>query len=151
MRLNIFSWFKDIKNKVQALKDQIEDSEKLSKDELEFLPAALEVVETPPSPVGRKLVWLMIGVFSVAVLWACFGNLDEVAVAPGKVIPSGYTKTIQAFDSGVVKNIKVRDGSRVQAGDVLIELDTTFTAADLARQTKEQAYYQLEIQRLTAE
>jgi len=51
----------------------------------------------------------------------------------------------------VVKAIHVEDGSKVQAGDVLIELDTTLTAADLARESKEQAYYQLEIKRLTAE
>lgn len=140
-----------IREQVSQIKETIKSSEKLSKDELEFLPGALEVAQTPPSPVGLATAWLIISLFSIAVLWACIGHVDEVAVAQGKVIPSGYTKTIQAFDTGVVKSIHVKDGDKVQAGDVLIELDTTFTAADLARQTKEQSYYQLEIQRLTAE
>lgn len=142
---------KKIYKRIADFKERFKHSEKLSKDELEFLPGALEVVQTPPSPVGRATAWILISFFSIVVLWACLGHVDEVAIAPGKVIPSGYTKTIQAFDTGVVKNINVKDGDKVKAGDVLIEIDTTFTAADLARQMKEQAYYQLEIQRLTAE
>ena len=140
-----------IREAITKCQATIKASEKLSKDELEFLPGALEVVQTPPSPVGRATVWLLIALFTIAVIWACIGQVDEVAVAQGKVIPTGYTKTIQAFDTGVIKGIHVKDGDKVQAGDVLIELDTTLTAADLARQMKEQAYYQLEIQRLTAE
>ncbi|HWR55542.1 MAG TPA: HlyD family type I secretion periplasmic adaptor subunit [Negativicutes bacterium] len=150
MRLNIGNWLRNKLAGKKQTKTAVEQ-EKLSSNELEFLPAALEIVETPPSPIGRATAWLLIALFSMAVLWACIGHVDEVAVAQGKVIPSGYTKTIQAYDTGVVKNIHVRDGSKVQPGDVLIELDTTMTAADLARLTKEQAYYKLEIKRLLAE
>lgn len=134
----------------QKLRDRKENG-KLSREEIEFLPAALEIVETPPSPLGRLIIWSLISLFVIALVWACIGQVDEVAVAPGKVIPSGYTKTIQSFDTGVVRTIHVKNGSRVQPGDVLIELDTTFTAADLARQIKEQAYYKLEVARLLAE
>lgn len=140
-----------LQGKIKFLKKRNNNPQELSKDELEFLPAALEVVETPPSPIGRTVVWLLISAFTIALIWACIGHVDEVSVAQGKVIPSGYTKTIQAYDTGVVKQINVKDGSKVQPGDVLVELDTTITAADLARQTKEKSYYQLEIQRLLAE
>lgn len=111
----------------------------LTKEELEFLPAALEIVETPPSPLGRAIVWLLIALFAAALVWACVGRVDEVAVATGKVIPSGYTKTVQAEDKGVVKHIHVKDGSKVRAGDVLIELDTTLAGADVARLAAERA------------
>jgi hemolysin D len=151
MRLDIREWFTKQSEKLRFLRKNSVESNELNKSELEFLPAALEIVETPPSPIGRTIVWLLISIFTIAVIWACIGHLDEVAVAQGKVIPSGYTKTIQAEDKGVVKKINVKDGSKVQQGDLLIELDTTFTAADLARLIKEQAYYQLEIKRLTAE
>lgn len=157
MRLAVFEWFSDRKKQVKSLLKTIKKAETantssaLTKDELEFLPSALEIVETPPSPIGRAVAWVLIGMFSVAVIWSCIGQVDEVAVAPGKVIPSGYTKTIQAEDKGVVKKIHVKDGTKVKPGDLLIELDTTFTAADLARLQKEQAYYQLEIKRLIAE
>jgi len=144
MRLMSGAWLKRLQRRIKA-------SEQLSKDELEFMPAALEIVETPPSPVGRTTAWILISLFSIAVIWACVGQVDEVTVAQGKVIPSGYTKTIQAVDTGVIKAIHVENGSKVHAGDVLIELDTTLTEADLDRQLKEQAHYQLEIKRLVAE
>src|SRR5260370_32171902 len=69
------------------------------KDELAFLPAALEIVETPSSPAGHAVVFTIIAVFSVALAWACIGTVDIVAVAPGKIIPSGRTKTIQPFET----------------------------------------------------
>lgn len=127
------------------------ETNQLNKIELEFLPEALEIIETPPSPLGRIMAWFCIVVFLIALLWSYFGHIDEVAIAQGKVIPSGYTKTIQVFDTGVVKNIMVKNASQVNQGDVLIELDTTMTEADLVRQEKERAYYKLELQRLSAE
>ena len=86
--------------------------EERRKDELAFLPAALEIVETPPSPIGRAIAFTIIVAFSVAVVWACIGTVDIVAVAPGKIIPSGRTKTIQPFETGVVRGIHVRDGQK---------------------------------------
>lgn len=150
MRLNLVGRLQDKLRRMKKMQQENRQAE-LSKTEMEFLPSALEVIETPPSPIGRAVVWMLIAAFVIALLWACIGQVDEVAVAPGKVIPSGYTKTIQAFDTGVVKTIQVKNGSKVQPGDILIELDTTFTAADLAQQMKEQAYFELEINRLLAE
>src|SRR6266446_6410149 len=80
------------------------------KDELAFLPAALEIIETPSSPAGHAVIFTIIAVFSVALAWACIGTVDIVAVAPGKIIPSGRTKTIQPCETGVVRAIHVRDG-----------------------------------------
>ena len=81
-----------------------------SESELAFLPAALEIVETPPSPIGRAIGITVISLFCLALAWASFGTVDIVATAPGKIIPSGRTKTIQPFESGVVSAIRVRDG-----------------------------------------
>src|SRR5690349_20173686 len=103
------------------------------REELAFLPAALEIVETPPSPVGRTVVWTIVVIFVAALAWASIGTVDIVAVALGKIIPSGRTKTIQPFETGVVRAIAVRDGQSVKAGDVLIELDPTITGAELGR------------------
>ena len=145
MRVTVFNGFKRFGDRGKPKAPQ------LNKDELEFLPAALEIDRTPPSPVGLMTAWLIIALFLIAIIWACVGHVDEVSIATGKVIPSGYTKTIQSFDTGVIKIIHVQDGDKVEQGQVLIELDTTITAADLARQRKEAAHYRLEIQRLLAE
>ncbi len=123
----------------------------LTREEKEFLPSALEIVATPASPKAYWLMWLVIGIFVLALLWTIFGAVDEVAVAIGKIVPAGYTKTIQTEDKGVVKHILVKDGDKVKAGDVLIKLDATITAADMEQYKKEKAYYELELARLTAE
>ena len=50
----------------------------------EFLPAILEVTETPPSPTGRLALWSIIALLVIGLLWAVFGHIDEMAVAEGK-------------------------------------------------------------------
>ena len=142
-----------LKNFFNRIRSYIEEKTKneLNKDEYEFLPAALEVVETPPSPLGRSVLWLLFIFILIVVIWVMVGQVDEVAIAPGKIIPTGNVKTIQAEDKGVVKGIFVKDGQKVSKGELLIELDTTITAADVARIKREVAYYSLEIDRLLAE
>ncbi|QGZ96603.1 HlyD family type I secretion periplasmic adaptor subunit [Terricaulis silvestris] len=102
-------------------------------DNTAFLPAALEVLETPPNPLGRIVLWVIMAFLSLALAWACFGQIDVVAVAQGRVIPDGRIKTIQAPDSGVVRAVYVHDGQRVAEGDPLIEMDPTVSAAELER------------------
>jgi hemolysin D len=99
-------------------------------DELAFLPAALEIVETPPSPIRRMIGATIILLFCAALAWAWWGTIDIVASATGKIVPSGRTKVIQPFETGVVRAIRVQDGQAVKAGDVLIELDPTVNAAE---------------------
>src|SRR5262249_38155568 len=130
-----------------ALPKQREDHRK---DELAFLPAALEIVETPPSPIGRAIAVTIIAVFTAALAWACIGTLDIVAVTPGKIIPSGRTKIVQPFETGVVRAIHVRDGQSVSAGDVLIELDPTMIDAELGHLKSDLMAVQLEAARLRA-
>jgi hemolysin D len=120
------------------------------RDELAFLPAALEIVETPPSPIGRSIIYTVIAVFVAALAWASIGTVDIVAVAPGKIIPSGRTKTVQPFETGVVRAIYVSDGQAVQTGDVLIELDPTMNAAELGHLKSDLVGAQLEAARLHA-
>jgi len=118
--------------------------------ELEFLPAALEVIESPASPVAR-LVMLLIAVFCViATVWAALGEIDIIATAPGRIIPSGKVKVIQPFEIGIVKRIAVRDGQQVQAGELLVELDATSSDADQRRIARELLRGQLDVVRLKA-
>jgi len=118
--------------------------------EREFLPAALEILETPASPVGRSIALVICLFFAVAIAWAWFGRVDTVAVAQGRVIPSGHTKVIQPLDAGVVRAIHVQDGDRVRAGDTLLELDPTAVEADRERLTRELMTARLAIMRLQA-
>jgi hemolysin D len=118
--------------------------------ETAFLPATLEVVETPPSPIGRAIGATIIAVFCVAVIWASLGEVDIVATAPGKIVPSGRTKTVQPFEAGVVRAIHVRDGASVKAGDVMIELDPTISASDVEHARSDLVGAELDVARLRA-
>ena len=113
-------------------------------DQLDFLPAALEIQERPPSPAGRAILWSLVLFFTIAVSWAFVGEVDIVATAQGKIIPSGHVKTIQPLEIGVVRQVHVREGQAVQAGDILVELDPTSTQADVRRLQKEHAVARLD-------
>ena len=120
------------------------------KDELAFLPAALEIVETPPSPIGRAIGLTVVALFCLALIWASFGHIDIIAFATGEVVPSGRIKLIQPFEIGVVRAIHVHDGQSVKAGDVLIELDPTMTTADEEHIRSDLVAAQLDVARLRA-
>jgi hemolysin D len=118
--------------------------------ELAFLPAALEIVETPPSPTGRAIGISVIALFCFALIWSIFGTVDIVATAPGRIIPTGGTKIIQPCESGVVSAILVHDGQSVAAGDVLIELDPTMSEAERDHLRSDLVSAKLDVARLRA-
>lgn len=102
-----------------------------------FLPAALEIQQTPPNPLARKLNWALICLFTLVVVWACFGEINIVASAEGKIIPSSRVKQIQPLTKAVVKSILVQEGQYVEQGQPLIELDKTLTSADESKLSAE--------------
>ncbi len=103
------------------------------KEEHEFLPAALEIMEKPASPGLRWLMLLTCTLFVIALIWAIFGRIDVVATAAGKTVPGGNVKIVQPIEIGAVRAIYVRNGQFVKAGDLLIELDPTLASADEAQ------------------
>ncbi|MGD8593812.1 MAG: HlyD family type I secretion periplasmic adaptor subunit [Gammaproteobacteria bacterium] len=121
-----------------------------ARHEMEFLPAVLELQETPASPIGRTIGFIVITLFSVALVWAYFGKIDIVAVAQGKIIPSGHAKIIQPLEAGTISVIHVEDGQKVAKGDVLIEFDGTDSGADYTRLNNEKMAAQVEAARLRA-
>jgi hemolysin D len=120
------------------------------RDEIAFLPAALEVVETPPSPAARAIGGTVIAFFCLALAWAALGRVDIIASAQGKIIPSGSVKQIQPFENGVIRSIRVHEGQHVKKGDVLIELDPTMTEAEINHLRSDLLAAQLDVARLRA-
>jgi hemolysin D len=109
--------------------------------EREFLPAALEILETPPSPATRLFGFVICLAFGFACVWAYFGRIDVVAVASGKTISRSRAQVVQPQEPGQVAAIHIREGDLVHAGQVLIELDPTGpnAEAERARRDLEQA------------
>ncbi len=99
----------------------------------EFLPAALEIMEKPPSPGLRWLLLSVCGLFTIALIWSIIGKVDVVATATGKTLPAANVKIIQPIEIGAVRAIHVKNGQRVKKGQLLIELDPTISGADEAQ------------------
>lgn len=98
--------------------------------QIAFLPRALEIQNAPPSPAGRCLLWLLLALFSIGIAWAWLGEVDIVVTAPGRVVPSGKVKLVQAPEAAIVASIHVHEGQRVKSGDPLISLEDTRAVAD---------------------
>jgi membrane fusion protein, hemolysin D len=97
----------------------------------EFLPAALEILETPPPPLPIAVMATIAAFAVIALTWSYFGRLDVHAVAPGKIETFGYSKVIEPLDPGKVAAIHVEAGQAVKAGDLLFELDPAEASADV--------------------
>ncbi len=89
----------------------------------EFLPAALSILERPASPIATALMLSICALAALVLAWAWLGWTDIVAVASGKVQPSGRVRTVQPLETGRVRAILATNGVRVARGDVLVELD----------------------------
>ncbi|MEB5961288.1 HlyD family type I secretion periplasmic adaptor subunit [Enterobacter sichuanensis] len=119
--IDLFRRYKDIFMQVWRVRASLDTPERTA-DEREFLPAHLELTETPVSAAPKCVARLIMLFAFIALVWAIIGQVEIVAVSAGKTIPSGYSKVIQPLETSVIKKILVKDGDKVKKGDLLIEL-----------------------------
>ena len=100
-------------------------STRANRADQEFLVPALEILETPPSPVQTAILTLICLFAATALIWAYVGHVDIVAVSQGKFQPTGKVKVIQPVVTGKVVRLPPANGTHVKAGDILLELDPT--------------------------
>lgn len=121
-----------------------------TRDEYDFLPAYLDIVERPVSPLARRTAWFLALTLLLVLAWSIIGKLDIHASANGKVIVSEHSKVIQPFEPGVVAAIHVGDGDHVSAGQVLIELNPIGIDAEVGNINQQLIHRLLEAARVTA-
>lgn len=114
------------------------------RSEADFLPAVLEVQESPPNPLARATLCIILLLLLLIFLWMVFGKIDIVAIAPGKIIPDNRIKVVQSAEGGVVRAILVSDGDAVRAGQTLFLLDDTRADADMSAVTDALQGFRLE-------
>ncbi len=102
----------------------------LESDALDFAPAVLQAQQRPPSPLPRLVLYGLLALAAVMLVWAVFGRLDIVAVAQGKLVPESFVKIVQPADPGIVREILVKEGETVAAGQVLMRMDARISDAD---------------------
>ncbi len=117
----------------------------------EFLPAHLEILETPASPKLSFMLWTLCGMMAAAIGWSSLAKIDIYAEAQGRIQPSGRSKVVQPLDVGRISEIAVSNGSRVKAGDLLVALEATQSEADRAAASAELQSLHAEIARRTTE
>ncbi|MFT6926264.1 MAG: RTX toxin transport system membrane fusion protein [Psychromonas sp.] len=143
---------KHIKTIFKALVDQKQDDKNPNRqrDEYDFLPAHLDVIEKPPAPRAR-LTALVLTVFLITIIiWSVVGRLDIHAGAQGRLMVSSHSKIIQPLEQGEVALINVKDGQHVKKGDILIALNVVDVNAEIERLTQQIMHANLESARLTA-
>jgi HlyD family secretion protein/hemolysin D len=116
--------------------------------ERQFLPAALEILETPPPPSGRVMALTICAFALIALIWAAQGRIDIVAVAAGKIVTRARTQVVQVSEVGVVKEILVQPGQSVKQGEPLIRLDAATIEAEIDRARSDLTQARLDIARL---
>ena len=119
-------------------------------DVTEFSPGLLAIQESPMPKLPRAIYYTVAVLFCILLAWAIFAKVDIVAIAEGKLVPTTYTKIVQPVEAGVVADILVREGDKVQAGQVLIRLDTTLAGADGRNLASEIALKRLTLRRVDA-
>ncbi|CDG22046.1 RTX toxin ABC transporter protein RtxD [Xenorhabdus poinarii G6] len=106
----------------------------------DFLPTHLALSQRPPSPFARyTAITLSMGVL-VALLWAYLGQLDVQATATGRLIASGRSQIIQAYEQSRLMAIHVTNGQHVEKGASLLTLNTLGVNQDIARLLEQRDY-----------
>lgn len=120
-----------------SIREALEEDRKREKrdrvHETAFLPAALELIEQPVSPLGRRTAYVLLAGMVALILWLVLGSVDIVASAEGKLSPQGSIKLIQPAEAGIVRRIYVKDGQKVTKGQLLVELDPTLSGTELGQ------------------
>lgn len=154
MRKNLARIFQNIKNidlrkSCQSYKAFCLNREKTGFNR-QFLPAVVELQETPASPTARYFLWGVCVFIVLTLCWAIFGKIDIVARGEGKIISFGRAKIIQPLETGKVREILIQEGDRVSKGEILVKLDMTFTDADEKKLQQDLLYAVAVIARLEA-
>ena len=84
-----------------------------------------------PATWSRAIVWTLISLTTCGIAWASVAKIEKVIPAAGKLEPKGAVKEIQASVSGVVSQVYVEDGEKVNQGDLLLEFDPTALKAQI--------------------
>ncbi len=108
------------------------------------------VQELPPLYTRLLAGGISLLVFGT-IAWAQFSKVDEVAVATGELIPSAQVRPVRSLGGGNIRLIKVKEGDRIQKGDILIERDPDLPQAEVDRLAKSATLIREDLGRLEAE
>ena len=110
-----------------------------------------DIESTAPAAALAALLWTLVALGAALLVWAVVAQLDIVATAPGRLVPVSQVKLVQSAEPGIVREILVRDGDRVAAGQVMLRLDATVAGADAAAVAHELMLRRITVRAIDAE
>ncbi|MFJ1298313.1 HlyD family type I secretion periplasmic adaptor subunit [Pseudomonadota bacterium AL_CKDN230030165-1A_HGKHYDSX7] len=127
------------RNVFVRLFDRILDGSEKGKPEQrsDYVGNAEWVIHQSQARGSRVLLWVSLVAMALLLAWAAFGYIDEVVRGEGKVVPSRQVQVVQSLDGGIVQEILVRPGQEVEAGEVLLRVDSTRFASSLGENNAE--------------
>ncbi len=117
----------------------------------DFAAPLLRIQNNPPSPFAGWLLKTLLIFFACLLAWAAFSKLDIVAVAIGKLVPQSYLRIVQPLEQGIVREILVREGEQVRAGQILMRMDPSLMEADRRVVENSLKLKRLQVRRIDAE
>ncbi|MFA5593542.1 MAG: HlyD family type I secretion periplasmic adaptor subunit [Micavibrio sp.] len=118
--------------------------------QLRYLSQAIQLEEAVSPAILRTTMVVICTAILAFIGWAAFTNINEVARAPGEVVPDGYQRVVQHLEGGIIKTIGVEEGDIVEKGQLLLVLDGSGTSEDLQRARSKQISLLLQEERLRA-
>jgi HlyD family secretion protein len=118
---------------------------------LEFQWPSTAVANAPVPRSARGVVWVITSMVVILIATLGLVPVDQVVVARGIVVAKLPTIVVQPLETSIVRAIEVREGQRVERGEVLARLDPTFAAADLGSLTARASSLAAEVSRLETE
>lgn len=119
--------------------------------DLNFANDPRAVIESSVTPGAWRILLVIAAVFALLVLWASVAHVDQMATGAGRVIPSSQVQVVQSLEPGIVAEILVEEGDRVEPGQNLIRIDDTGVASKLGELRQQQLALAAELHRLTAQ
>lgn len=129
----------------------VESSRPVSREDLEYVKSARAAIKGDRVIGANLLLIAIIGVFVAFLVWAGRAEIDEVTKGVGKVIPSSSIQTIQNLEGGIVSEILIAEGSRVEKGEVILRIDDTLSASSYRENLAKSQALEASLARLSAE
>ncbi|WP_082222376.1 HlyD family type I secretion periplasmic adaptor subunit [Mesorhizobium loti] len=118
---------------------------------LEFQPDAAELEARTPPRMARLTLYAVVLFIGLAITWASLATIDEIVVAPGRLLTTRPMLIVQPLETSAIRSIAVKVGDTVQAGQTLATLDPTFATSDGEQLQDKIDGYDSQIDRISAE
>lgn len=112
---------------------------KVSEDDLEFMSSLSQAALEKPTFKSQLIVWAIFAVLIWLLIWANYAELDKIIRGDGKVVPSSKIQLVQNLEGGIVSEMYVQSGDKVEKGQSLLKLDNTQYASSFG-ETETQQY-----------